>query len=126
MNNFNTTSNMFRVESKTGEVYVKNVSQPGMLLIYANWCGHCKSFMPLFKEICTRLGSNYTCIAIENSELEKDRKLASALNFRYFPTLKFFNQQGKIIDTYPESMQRSKSDILSYICKVYHYCVATN
>jgi thiol-disulfide isomerase/thioredoxin len=104
-------------------VYVNSVAkQPGMLFIWANWCPHCHEFLPTYKYICSSIGSEFTCAAIEHKELQAAPKLASALQFDGFPTIKFFDQNGKIIGTYDEP-DRSKSSVLAYICKVYHHCI---
>lgn len=104
-------------------VYVKNVNLPGMLFIHANWCGHCTRFMPTFKNIQKRFGQKFPCLSIENGELEKSNGLSSALNIKYFPTIKFFDQYGKIIDTYPDNLPRDEKSMNTYICQIYHHCI---
>jgi thiol-disulfide isomerase/thioredoxin len=106
---------------RNNKVYVKNVFKPGMLLIYATWCGFCRSFKPTYDAISAQLGNDFVCAQIESEQLRKDDKISSALNFTGFPTIKFFDQTGLIIDTYEGS--REKGDILKYICKIYHKCV---
>jgi len=106
---------------RNNRVYVKNGFKPGMLLIYATWCGHCRTFKPTYNEICAQLGKDFVCTQIESEQLGKDDTLSSALDFSGFPTIKFFDQTGLIIDTYTGN--RSKSDILKSICDTYHYCV---
>jgi thiol-disulfide isomerase/thioredoxin len=118
--NYDLSKKDFKI-SNNGNVYIKT-NMPGMLLIYANWCGHCKSFMPLFNEIKRDIGHKFSCLSIENSQLEIYPELSKALDFSYFPTIKFFDQNGKIISTYPENLNREKDDILNYICKMYHRC----
>ena len=110
-----------------GRVYInsrKINNKPGMLLIFANWCGHCHRFMGTFNDISDSIGKNFVCTSIESEQLNGNENLSSALNFRYFPTIKFFDQHGSIISDYPEDMKREKKDVLNYICKVYHHCVS--
>lgn len=117
----NLNSQSFAVQS--GNVYIKNVPrQPGMLLVWADYCGHCHRFMPIFKDICKSLGAQFTCVAVENEVIQKVKGLSQALDFQYFPTIKFFDQTGKIISTYPSSEERTKANVMNYICKVYHHC----
>jgi thiol-disulfide isomerase/thioredoxin len=107
-----------------GKVHIKRMNSPGMLLIWSNSCPHCHTFIDnIYIELSKQIGSNFKCTAIENSEL-KNQGLSQALDFEYFPTLKFFDQHGKIIGGYPKNKSRSKSDILSYICEVYNHCVS--
>ena len=106
-------------------VYVKTNGNPGILLVHATWCGHCKHFVPTFKQISQKLNKNsvtYPCLAIESEYLNKDGGvLASALGIEGFPTIKFFDQYGKIIGDYNGA--RDESNILDNICKVYHHCI---
>jgi thiol-disulfide isomerase/thioredoxin len=100
----------------------KESRNPGMLLIYANWCPHCVRFKPVFEDICMKVNKGFDCFMIEHSELENATQLTKALDFDGYPTLKFMNKNGIIIDTYPSNKERTASDILLHICKVYHYC----
>lgn len=112
------------VKKEDGSVYVKGVAaQPGMLLVWATWCPHCTSFQPTFKDIAASLGDDFTCAAVEESQLRHvDSTIQSALMSNGFPSIKFFDQKGKIIGTY-DAPSRDKRSVMSYICKVYHHCV---
>lgn len=94
---------------------------PGMLLIHANWCGHCQRFKPVFNELQQHLGKDFPCVSIEDADLNDDR-IKSALNFKGYPTIKFFDQNGKIINEY-NGQDRSKDALLNHICELYHHCV---
>ncbi len=107
---------------KNGNVYINNTSTPGILLIHANWCHHCVEFKKTYDELAKKLGNQFVCVAIENDEIQKKEGLSNALDFRYFPTLKFFDKNGKIIETYPDQ-PRTLSNLLNYICKFFHACV---
>lgn len=105
-------------------VYTKTNGNPGLLLVHATWCGHCKNFIPTFVDINKRLNHDsitFPCIAIESEELKKDGgKLSTALGIEGFPTLLFFNKKGKIMGNYEGG--RDASSLLNNICKVYHHC----
>lgn len=119
----NLTVNNFKI-TQDG-VYTKTNGNPGMLLVHADWCGHCKHFIPVFRQISQQLNQDsitFPCVAIESEELKADDgKLSKALNIEGFPTLLFFDQSGKIIGNYDG--QRDKSSILKSICNVYHRCM---
>jgi thiol-disulfide isomerase/thioredoxin len=103
-------------------VYVnthKTNGKAGLLLIYADWCGYCRRFKSTFTEISSILGDDFPCTSIEDADL-KDEKLKTALDFQGFPTIKFFDQHGKIIGNY--NGDRSKKHLLEEICKTYHHC----
>jgi thiol-disulfide isomerase/thioredoxin len=108
------------MENSTG-VYVnhtKTGKKPGMLLIHAEWCGHCVRFLPTFNELSDTIGKDFVCCSIESEEITEDVK--KMLAFRGFPTIKFFDQTGRIIGDYDGS--REKNVILEHICNVYHHC----
>jgi len=119
----NLTTKEFTI--KGDGVYVKTNGNPGLLLIHAEWCGHCKRFLPTFQSLCKILnkrGNDFPCIAIESEELKKDGGVVSnALDVRGYPSLKFFDQYGKIISDY--NGNRSEKDLLNMICQVYHRCI---
>lgn len=94
---------------------------PGMLLIYANWCGHCVRFKPTFNQIHKKIGKDFSMASIEHGDFENDKDFIKALNFRGYPSIKFFDQHGQIIGDY--NNERNESSILSHICKVYHHCM---
>lgn len=106
---------------KLNGVYI-NVNKvnknPGMLLIHATWCGHCVRFLPTFNELSDYVGKDFTCASIESEEITDNLK--NMLDFRGFPTIKFFDQTGRIIGDY--NGNRDKDDILKHICNVYHHC----
>lgn len=112
--------------NNNGDVYVENPSKnPGMILIWADWCGHCTRFKPTYVDICTKLNGNgivkYPCIAIEDEELKKNPNVLQKLNVQGYPTIKFFNQDGIIIGDF--TGKREVSVILKTICDVYHQCI---
>lgn len=110
--------------STNGVVYTKSNGNPGLLLIHADWCGHCKNFIPTFQDINKKLNRksiSFPCVAIDSNELDTDGgKLSSALKIQGFPTLLFFDQNGKIMGSYEG--KRDVSSLLDNICKVYHHC----
>lgn len=121
----NLNSNDFII-THDNSVYIKpNITkrEPGMLLIHATWCGHCKRFAPVYQKLSQKLRARFPCVAIESEELKSDNgKLSNALSVEGFPTIKFFDQHGRIVGDY--NGNRNEQDILDNICKVYHHCVA--
>ena len=106
---------------KGSDVYVNKCDgNPGILLILADFCGHCHRFAPTFNEIADSIGKDFCCASIESEQLNE--QLSSALKFQGFPTIKFFDQSGKIIGEY--NKERNKETILKEICQVYHHCIS--
>lgn len=123
----NITSNLKANDFKITRqgVFVQTNGNPGLLLIHATWCGHCKNFVPTYQSLCKKLnknGTNFPCLAIESEQLNKDNdNLSNALGIQGYPTLKFFDQFGKIIGDY--NGNRQEKHLLDTICKVYHHCI---
>ena len=61
-------------------------------------------------------------LALSNAlTLNKNTTLSKSLQVQGFPTIKFFDQNGKIIGNYNKN--RDKQTIIEHICKVYHHCI---
>jgi thiol-disulfide isomerase/thioredoxin len=44
-----------------------NLKNPSLILFYANWCGYCKSFMPIWNEFKTQINTKkYNIVEIES------------------------------------------------------------
>ena len=103
-----------KLKNKTGE--------PGMLLIHANWCGHCQTFKPVYAKLDSTLnskGTTFPLFMIEDQVITK--KLAAALNVRGYPTIKFVDQSGNILDDYKGG--RDVKSLLGAVCETYHKCM---
>jgi thiol-disulfide isomerase/thioredoxin len=94
---------------------------PGLLLIWADWCPHCHAFLPQLQALSKQLGADFKCASIEHAQFSNNEKLTTALDFQAFPTIKFFDQYGRIAGMYKGT--RDTSSILEYICKMYHHCI---
>lgn len=106
-------------EVSRDNVFIKGMSKPGMLLIWADFCGHCHRFMPTFNQIERSFGNNFILASIESEDLSKE--LSDSLKVEGFPTIKFFDQYGKISRDY--NGRRDKGSILTEICDVYKKCL---
>jgi len=98
---------------------------PGILLVHATWCGHCKHFMPTYQEIAAQLnkaGDSFACLAIESEELkENNGAVSKTLNIEGFPTMFWVAQDGKVLGQYKGN--RDVNTILTNVCDVYHHCI---
>lgn len=111
--------------NKNGKLYIKKEKTngtPGILLIHADWCGHCKRFIPTYNKIVNYYGKKIPCTSIEESVLSRNQQLVKDLNFRGFPTIKFFDQDGFIDKDHNGS--RDSTSILKDLCSYYHNCVS--
>jgi len=114
-NNFNIKGNDLYINGKSN-------NKMGMLLIWADWCGHCIRFKPEYIKLSKMLNSEkvtFPMYAIESVEINNaSDQFKKNLNFRGFPTIKFVDPSGKILEDYSGS--RETGAILKAICKLHH------
>ncbi len=106
------------------KVYIDKVKNPGMLLIWADFCGHCHRFIPAYNEMVKDFDNSnvdYKCVSIESEEINKNKQVMETLQFRGYPSIYFFDQNGMIIGQYEGN--RDKKSMLDSICKQYHHCI---
>ena len=99
--------------------------QPGLLLLWADFCGHCHHFIPDFQNISQQLNSGsvkFPCLALENKELKKNPNVGQALSIEGFPTLMWVKSDGSILKQQYNG-NRDVQTLLKYICQFYHQCV---
>jgi thiol-disulfide isomerase/thioredoxin len=109
-------------------VYKKNIKQPKgpcVVVIHANWCGHCKTLMPKFENNIVE-SSNFnkelegllTLGSIEESEYDDDAKKLFG-DVDGYPTIRYirFSQQGKPMTSFdlPPNIPRESNDIIEWI-----------
>ena len=70
--------------------------KPVAVLFYADWCGFCKRFSPLYAELSkdSELKSKFT-FAYVNSEDAKNRAFFQEYQVKGFPTLYLVNEKGE-------------------------------
>ena len=107
-----------------GGLYInnKNDNKIGMMLIWADWCGHCVRFKPDYIKLSQMLNSNkitFPMYSIESTVIEQgDSQFKKNLNFRGFPTIKFIDPSGKILEDYTGG--RDIGSLLRAICDKHH------
>lgn len=113
------TSDFMITKNKARIISSKVSNNPGMLLVWADYCPYCHDFLPVFENLSKQLGNRFPCVSIENKNISQG--LRNVLDITGFPTLYFFDQNGVIISKYKGTRQQDK--IIDHICKVYHHCV---
>ena len=65
-----------------------------LILFYAPWCGHCKNFMPIWKEFKKNYKGNTKLYSVNS---DKYPELIKKFNIEGFPTILYY-KEGKRID----------------------------
>jgi thiol-disulfide isomerase/thioredoxin len=99
-----------------------------VVLVWAEWCGHCKRFMPAYKDFASMISSDssrknrFKICCIDGSgqgTRESERNLVKNLKnvvpeFQGFPTVVFF-KAGKFVETYKGA--RTAEALFDYVKK---------
>ena len=87
-----------------------DLNNPSIILFYADWCGYCKAFMPVWYEFKTIINKNkYNIIEIESNDPFIDK-----INFSQgYPTIYYINN-SKVIE-YDEG--RDVDSLMNFINK---------
>ena len=88
-----------------------NLNNPTLILFHAEWCGHCKTFMPIFDKFSENI--NKSKLNIVKFNADKDKKYISAFNVEGFPTIILHDPKLKRFIDY--SGDRSMGDLVKFI-----------
>ena len=100
---------------------INGIQGPGMLLIYGDWCPHCRAFKPVYAQLDSVIGNTFPLLAIEDKDASD--ALMNSFNSQGVPTLKFFNTNGLLAQN-AYTGTRDVDSMLKYICTNYHRCVS--
>ena len=106
----------FEATPETFETEIANKN--GLVLFYADWCGHCKSFMPQWDELSTEIdgkGGDIKIMKVNCGEPTKNsvhKGLMEKFDIKGYPTIKKIDSSGTVTEYEGE---RSKSKILEYL-----------
>ena len=64
-------------------------NKPTMVMFYVDWCGHCKTAKPIFKQFMNKLKSNPNIdVTMINGDAPENKSLLKAHKVNGFPTIK--------------------------------------
>jgi len=77
-----------------------------VVLFYADWCGHCKTFKPIFNDAMTKLDGkksrnsdiNGKTIRLTKVECDENPELGKKYNINGYPTVKILKDDGSVLD----------------------------
>jgi len=116
MNEFSNELKMKNFKYKDGNYFIKKTSgKPGLVLVYASWCGYSKILGPEWREF-ERENSKYYIASIKvDKEKSGNDLIADQLDISGYPTIKYINKDGKIGETYEG--ERNIENFLKYLSK---------
>ncbi len=98
---------------------IRNGHKPlNVLFIYANWCGHCIRFKPIYSLAATGVGS---FINFYQFDEKKSEAVLTAYKVNSFPTILILDNQGKVIKEY-KGPRDSEHSFISELCKMSLNC----
>ncbi len=96
----------------------KKIQDLNVLFIYANWCGHCRQFKPIYQKTASVVGN---VVGIFQLDSDKSENVLREFNVRSFPSIYIFDGKGKKISEY--TGPRDNPDVfISQICKMTLKC----
>jgi thiol-disulfide isomerase/thioredoxin len=89
----------------------------GLLLVKADWCGHCKRVLPELEEVSRLTGSAFPIYKLDS---DKNKNTVNKLGVNGFPTIFFIEQDGRISKQYEK--ERTTRAFINEICSVMKKC----
>ena len=84
---FDSNGNIINQKCKSGKC---------ILLVYATWCGHCRTLHPTYQELANKVFTFMNIAAVEDSDAGKFK---DAVEFRGYPSI-FLYSNGKLVNSY--------------------------
>jgi thioredoxin-like negative regulator of GroEL len=108
------------------DIKMKSPKGPCVVVIHANWCGHCKTLIPKFEneivtsdEFNSELEGLLTLGSIEEADYDNDiaKKIFGSIDG--YPTIRYiyFSEDGKQLNSFdlPPKTPREPKDIIAWI-----------
>lgn len=68
-----------------------------LVLFYADWCGHCKNFMPIWDKFAQQ-NSSHNNFVVQKVSCEQNKQLCQQQKVEGFPTVRFYRADGKVVE----------------------------
>lgn len=94
------------------------ISNGGLLMVKANWCGHCQKTLPELENVASMVGKAFDIYILDADENPGFVKKAKIMGF---PTIVYINKKGAIDERFSDI--RHSANILKFICKKSLVCM---
>ena len=84
-------------------------------MFYADWCPHCHTAKPEFEKLGAIQTIGGKQVAMKTFESEKDADVMKAENISGFPTIRLYNPEGQLVESYPDKLERTQDAFQSYL-----------
>lgn len=103
---------------KNNGIFIDSLKKTGgMLIVKTEWCGFCRSTLPILEELSKKLGQNYPIVKLDADSNSLTTKM---LGVQGFPTIFYIDRNGKIGNKHDGD--RTVPVFLTKICEVSLIC----
>jgi thiol-disulfide isomerase/thioredoxin len=93
--------------------HMENQKDASFKLFYADWCGHCRNFKPIFEgELSDAVKSESIPCQLELVNCDEKPEEAKKYNIRGYPTMIFENEKNDIVEYQGE---RTANSIIAFL-----------
>jgi len=85
-----------------------NGDRPALILFYATWCPHCKSFKPEFEKVAKDVGSDYLIGRVDG---ETYGDLADDFDISGYPTIKLLRKEAQSAPDFAKKSEEYESSM---------------
>lgn len=89
----------------------------GILIVKADWCGHCRKALPELEQVSRLTGNMFPVYKLD---ADTNKRSVKSLGVMGYPTIFFIEEDGKISRRYEK--ERNARTIIDEVCSVMRKC----
>lgn len=99
---------------------LKGNGRPGIVLVWAHWCGACKNFLKTYERLGKEMSNHLNVLAVESEQLNKNI-MEQLGGISSYPSLRLIDGTGKVVFKY--TGPRDYFSLVTVLCKQLKVCV---